>query len=123
MRIVRRSRKVNIGQVPNHHILGHDLYLPTTASHLVCLVYLVEPDQPNQPDEQNKPAQSDEGREPQFLYRFLPDGLLTRHNAIDVPVGPVVDFGKSFLIASKLAGYCSVEGEHAGTGDDQQSLS
>jgi hypothetical protein len=53
----------------------------------------------------------------------LPDGLLTRDIAIDVPVGLVVGFQKSFLIASKLAGFYDVEGKHAGTGDDQQYLS
>ena len=39
---VRHSRKVIVGQVPNHHILGHYPYLTATARDLVCSVDLVD---------------------------------------------------------------------------------
>ena len=57
-----------------------------------------------------------------WLSCFLPEGLLTRSNAIDVPVACAAGFEKFFVIASKLAGIHDVEGKDEGTDDDRRSL-
>jgi len=56
-------------------------------------------------------------------YRFSPDGLLTRHIAIHVPVACAAGFEKFFVLASKFPGLHDVKGEYEGTQDNQQWLS
>jgi hypothetical protein len=56
-------------------------------------------------------ASNSERKTQNFLAR-----LLTRHNAIDVPVASVAGVEKFFVIASKSAGFHDVEGNHEGAG-------
>ena len=53
------------------------------------------------------------------LSCFLPEGLLTRHIAIDVPAACAAEYEKFFVIASKLAGFHDVEGKPEGSGNDR----